>query len=103
MTTKRKTIHSIGGKEGATCAELLALLNDYVDGAVDSSVCRELKSHLAACNPCRVVVDNVRKTITLYRNDEPCELPIEFRQRLHTALRRCWKKKSGDPRMPRGH
>jgi hypothetical protein len=111
MTEKRNKTHAIGGKHGATCNELLALLNEYVDGGVDPSVCKELESHLAQCNPCHVVVDNVRKTITLYRNDEPCELPAEFRDRLHTALRKCWKEavpgknraksRHGGPRQPK--
>jgi anti-sigma factor RsiW len=92
MTDKRTRTRAIGGKHGATCSELLALLNEYVDGGVDPSVCRELEPHLARCNPCRVVVDNVRKTITLFRKDAPCELPVEFRDRLHTTLRNCWKK-----------
>lgn len=93
MTKKRIKTHSIGGKHGATCDELLALLNEYVDGGADPSVCKELESHLAGCNPCKVVVDNVRKTITLYRNDMPCEIPTEFRDRMHAALRKCWKEK----------
>lgn len=92
MTTKRTKTHALGGKHGATCDELLLLLNEYVDGGVDPSVCKELEAHLAECNPCQVVVDNVRKTITLYRKDEPCELPVEFRDRLHIALRKGWKK-----------
>ncbi len=90
---KNKITHSIGGTHGATCDELLALLNDYVDGEVDIKACQELEAHLATCNPCRVVVDNVRKTITLYRNDVPCELPVKFRDQLHDALRKGWKKK----------
>jgi anti-sigma factor RsiW len=91
MTKKTNQTHSIGGKHGATCGELLALLNEYVDGGVDPAVCKEFEAHLAECNPCRVVVDNVRKTITLYRQEEPCELPVEFRERLHVALRHCWE------------
>ncbi len=94
MPDKRKTTHRLGGKQGATCDELLALLNQYVDGGVELSACKELEAHLAGCNPCRVVVDNVRKTITLYKKDEPCELPIQFRDRLHEVLRKNWKKKS---------
>ena len=92
MPSKRSKTHSIGGKHGATCDEFLALLNAYVDGGVDPSVCKDLEPHLAKCNPCRVVVDNVRKTITLFRNDAPCELPVEFRERMNVALRNCWKK-----------
>ena len=73
------------------CEELLQILNQYVDGTVDPGLCKEFEQHLAGCNPCQVVVDNIRKTITLYKNGEPFELPVEFRQRLHTALRERWK------------
>jgi anti-sigma factor RsiW len=72
------------------CVELLAMLNEYVDGTVDPAVCEEFEKHMAGCNPCQVVVDNIRKTITLYQNDKPYELPPEFRQRLHTTLRQRW-------------
>lgn len=91
MNKKPKPAKTIGGERGATCSELLAVLNDYVEGAIDPGICKDLESHLARCNPCRVVVDNVRKTITLYRNDRPCELPVRFRKQLHAALRECWK------------
>ena len=73
------------------CEELLKYLGEYVDGTVDPSVCDEFEKHMAGCNPCRVVVDNIRKTITLYKEGQPYNLPTEFRQRLHTALRQRWK------------
>ena len=94
MTRKTKHTREIGGQHGATCGELLAMINDYVDGAIDPAVCKELEGHLATCNPCRVVVDNVRKTIQLYRRDQPCELPVQFREHLHTLLRKQWKARS---------
>ena len=72
------------------CAELLAALNEYVDGTVDPAICEEFEKHMAGCNPCQVVVDNVRKTITLYKEGQPVELPAAFRQRLHTALQQRW-------------
>ena len=68
------------------CEELLALLNEYVDGTVDPAICEEFEKHLAGCNPCQVVVDNVRKTITLYKNGQPYELPTAFHRKLHDAL-----------------
>ena len=73
------------------CQELLSVLNDYVDGTVDPDICQEFEKHMAGCNPCQVVVDNVRKTIVLYREGKPVELPAHFRERLHAALRRRWK------------
>ncbi len=74
------------------CKELLKLLNEYVDGTIDPSICAEFEKHLEGCNPCQVVVDTIRKTITLYKEGEPYELPIEFKEKLHNALREKWKK-----------
>ncbi len=69
------------------CDELLAFLSEYVDGTIDPAVCEEFEKHMAGCNPCQVVVDNLRQTITLYKNGQPYELPPEFRDRLHQFLR----------------
>ncbi len=73
------------------CAELLAALNEYVDGTVDPAICEEFEKHMAGCNPCQVVVDNIRQTITLYKEGQPVELPATFRRRLHAALCQRWK------------
>lgn len=77
------------------CEELLAMLNEYVDGGIDPGVCEQFQRHLAGCNPCQVVVDNIRKTITLYRDGRPYELPTQFRDRLHSSLRARWREKFG--------
>ena len=76
-----------------TCEELLRQMNEYVDGPVDPGLCKDFEQHLKGCNPCQVVVDNIRKTITIYREGQAVELPLEFRQKLHTALRERWKDK----------
>ncbi len=73
------------------CEQLLALLNDYVDGTVEPATCEAFEAHMAECNPCQVVVDNIRKTITLYKNGTPIEFPTACRERLHAALRRRWQ------------
>jgi hypothetical protein len=85
--TARPTIGS--KRKSATCDELLSLLNQYIDGGVNPKICKALEGHLAGCNPCRVVVDNVRGTIRLYREDQPCDLPPKFRTQLHAAIRDC--------------
>lgn len=72
------------------CEDLLAILNEYVDGSVDPAICEEFEKHLAGCNPCQIVVDNIRQTITLYKEGERYELPVKFRERLHETLRQRW-------------
>ena len=75
------------------CEELLQHLNEYVDGTVDPSICEEFEKHMAGCNPCQIVVDNIRRTITLYKEGVPYELPADFRRRLHQILKQRWKEK----------
>lgn len=82
-----------------TCEELLKILSDYIDGEIDPRLCEGLERHLANCKPCQVVVDTLRKTIILYRNGEPYELPIECRERLHRILYERWKEKFGLPQQ----
>lgn len=72
------------------CEDLLKMLNDYVDGDIAPAVCEGFEAHLSGCNPCQVVVDTIRKTITLYRGEERFELPLPFRTRLHDTLRARW-------------
>jgi hypothetical protein len=75
------------------CEELLALLSEYVDETLDPSLCEEFSKHMADCNPCQVVIDNLRHTINIYKAGQAYELPAEFRERLHAALRKKWKEK----------
>lgn len=68
----------------ARCRTLLGELNDYVDGALADELCAALESHLAACDDCRVVLDTLAKTVTLYQGlrDQALDLPPEVEQRL---------------------
>ena len=72
------------------CEDLLKALNAYVDGQVDPAICDEFAKHLAGCDPCQVVVDNIRGTIALYRNGKPYEMPREFHERMRHQLREKW-------------
>ena len=76
------------------CEELLAALNQYVDGELDPAICDPFQEHLKGCNPCQIVVDNIRQTIRLYKAEEQFELPPTLHRRLGRLLREQWKGKS---------
>ena len=77
------------------CDELLQALNEYVDGSIDPAVCEQFEDHLAGCNPCQIVIDNIRQTITLYKDGQPYDMPPEFQQTMRQTLRERWRAKYG--------
>ena len=69
------------------CYELLEQFSDYIDGELEPALCQELEAHLAGCPDCRIMVDTVRKTITLYHAQASAELPPDVEQRLYKVLK----------------
>jgi anti-sigma factor RsiW len=73
--------------EESVCRELVAQFSDYIDGELEAALCAQLEAHLARCPNCRVMVDTVRKTITLYHAQGGSELPSDVQDRLYRVLR----------------
>lgn len=69
------------------CRELLGKLSDYVDGELEDALCAELETHLEGCHNCRVMVDTLRKTITLYQGQGSAGLPPDVEERLYKVLK----------------
>jgi len=72
------------------CDEILSSINDYLDGETESALCRALRQHLVGCKTCRVVIDNLRQTITLYRAGQEIPLPQGLDERLQAIMRVRW-------------
>ncbi len=74
--------------EHVECQSLLGSLSEYIDGEACDEVCAEIERHLKNCENCRVVVDTLRKTVSLYQvsaDDSPA-VPQDVRQRLYHCL-----------------
>lgn len=74
--------------EHSKCRSLLGSLSDFVDGTLGEELCEEIERHVAECQNCHVVVDTLRKTISLYHESaaEPDEVPGVVRERLFRTL-----------------
>jgi anti-sigma factor (TIGR02949 family) len=69
-----------------TCHHLLDSLSDYLDGAASGELRAEIERHLAGCENCRIVVDTLRKTVTLYHRLPQPLMPAQARERLLKRL-----------------
>ncbi len=70
------------------CQDIIHELSTYIDGELDASMKHKLEEHLEECHECKLVVNQTKKTIQIFCDCEPVELPSEVRNRLHDALRR---------------
>jgi hypothetical protein len=70
------------------CRSLLGSLSDYLDGTLCEELCEEIELHVAECQNCHIVVDTLRKTISLYHETaaETGEVPGLVRERLFRTL-----------------
>jgi predicted anti-sigma-YlaC factor YlaD len=74
-------------EHGENCRDLLNSLSDYVDGSLQEELCAEIERHMSHCEDCRIVIDTLRKTVSLYRaTPVPPPVPDDVRQRLFHRL-----------------
>jgi len=74
-------------KDHENCHHFLDSLSDYVDGDLKAELCQELERHMADCHDCQIVVDTLKKTVSLYHEavEEPA-IPSDVRVRLFRRL-----------------
>ncbi|HKZ43551.1 MAG TPA: anti-sigma factor [Anaerolineales bacterium] len=70
------------------CQSMLLLLSDFIDGELNSEFCEAIEDHLAECPDCSIVVDTLKRTISLYKESsiKPVRVPEDVRERLYKCL-----------------
>jgi anti-sigma factor RsiW len=69
------------------CAEVVELLTDYLEGALQEPVRAEIEAHLALCDGCDAYLAQMRSTIDLLGHVPVESLTEQFRNELLTAFR----------------
>jgi anti-sigma factor RsiW len=70
-----------------TCAELVELVTDYLEGRLPDVERRRFDEHVATCEDCAVYVEQMRATIATAGRLRDPELPTGLEQRLLVAFR----------------
>ena len=68
------------------CEEVIRELSNYIDADVTENLRRRIEEHLRDCHNCTVVVNTIRKTLSLVCNTRILELPADVSQRLMERL-----------------
>ena len=79
--------------EALSCQELVELVTEYLEGALDERDLRAFEGHLAACDGCTEYVEQLRTTIRLIGSLTPNDLTQDAETTLLQAFRD-WKRSS---------
>lgn len=69
------------------CRDIVELLAEYIDGALDPAMTQALTAHLADCQECTAFLNTYRGTVKMTRELREEELPAPLRERLLVFLR----------------
>jgi len=70
------------------CVDLVELVTDFVEGALDPATERRVVDHLAECDGCSAYLEQMRATARALGELPPDRLPEPARQALLEAFRR---------------
>ncbi len=74
-----------------TCRELVELVTEYLEGAMEPSERQRLEEHLARCRPCRHHLEQMRSTIKTVGQLREASITPEAQADLLDVFR-AWKK-----------
>jgi hypothetical protein len=70
-----------------TCAQLYERLTELMEGTLPADVCEEVNRHLAECNECPLVRQDLEDLARLCREAaQPTTMPAELRSRVESLL-----------------
>ena len=78
--------------EDITCTELVELVTDYLEDALDSADRDRFEQHLVLCDGCSSYLEQMRTTIALAGSLSEEAIPDDAQERLLTTFRD-WKRR----------
>ena len=72
---------------GFTCAEMVELMTDYLEGRLSRRDTRRFDRHLSLCDGCSAYIEQLRTTIEVTGRLRDRDFPPELLERLLAAFR----------------
>jgi len=73
--------------QSLSCQELVELVTEYLEGALDPVLRQRFEAHIANCDGCTEYLEQIRQTIRVVGALRPEDLPPDAERRLMHAFR----------------
>jgi anti-sigma factor RsiW len=80
-------VSALSSDDDLACRELVELVTEYLEGALDASARARIDAHLADCDGCATYVDQVRATVAAAHRLPAPPVPRALLARLLEAFR----------------
>ena len=74
-------------RRGLTCQEVVEIVTEYLDGAMDPGRRARFEAHLAACHGCTAYLEQFRATLAVAGHIDPEDVPAPVMTGLLAAFR----------------
>jgi anti-sigma factor RsiW len=74
-------------RRGLVCREVVELVSDYLEGALDAREQARFEAHLVGCDGCAAYLQEMRATVRVAGSLQPMALDPEMHDRLVEAFR----------------
>lgn len=76
------------------CRDTMSLLHDYLEGALEPGLRRQLDEHLADCPGCLGFVNTYRHTVSVAGDLRSEDIPADLRRKLRSFIKQKIEKRS---------
>jgi predicted anti-sigma-YlaC factor YlaD len=73
--------------QSLSCQELVELVTEYLEGALEGALLQRFEEHIAKCNGCTEYLEQLRQTIRLVGTITPADLSPDAERTLMHAFR----------------
>jgi len=87
MTSIWQRIRGRSGEPDLTCVELVELVTDYLEGALDDRERARFEQHIGGCDGCTAYLEQMRMAVTVVGRIEVEDLSDAARTELLAAFR----------------
>ena len=76
------------------CRDTMSLLHDYLEGALEPGLRRQLDEHLADCPGCLGFLNTYRHTVSVAGDLRSADVPPELRRKLRSFIKQKTEKRN---------
>lgn len=78
---------AVNAPPGLDCDQVVELVTDYLEGALDAATAARVEAHLAECPGCHIYVEQIRRTVRTLGAASAASLPGRAQEALIAAFR----------------